>query len=261
MSTPYDPYGQGQQQPGYGQGQQQPGYGQQQPGYGQQQPGYGQQQPGYGQGQQQPGYGQQQPGYGQGQQQQPGYGQDYGQGQQQPGYGQQQPGGYGQDYGQQQPGGYGQQPAYGQGGYPQQGYGAGYGQGQYASWGSRVGSFIIDGLIAGVPYAIFYGIGGAIGGGGGAVLVLLGALLGLAAALWLAHQEGTTGQTPGKKALGIRLIGEETGQYIGFGMAFVRKLAHFLDGVVCYIGYLWPLWDDKSQTFADKVCKTVVVKA
>lgn len=231
MSTPYDPYGQGQQQPGYG-GQQQPGYGQQQPGYGQQQ---------------QPGYGQQQPGYGQ---QQPGYGQDYGQ--QQPGYGQQ------PAYGQQ---GYGQQPGYGQPGYGQQGYGAGYGQGQYAGWGSRVGAYLIDALIVGVPYGILYGIGGAIGGVAGALFLFLGLVVAVGLLLWLVHMEGTTGQTIGKKTLNIRLISEETGQHIGFGMAFVRKIAHFLDGVVCYIGYLWPLWDDKSQTFADKICKTVVVQA
>jgi uncharacterized RDD family membrane protein YckC len=32
-----------------------------------------------------------------------------------------------------------------------------------------------------------------------------------------------------------------------------------LDGF-CYVGYLWPLWDDKRQTFADKILGTVVVE-
>ena len=27
-----------------------------------------------------------------------------------------------------------------------------------------------------------------------------------------------------------------------------------------YLGYLWPLWDDKRQTFADKILSTVVVE-
>jgi hypothetical protein len=26
------------------------------------------------------------------------------------------------------------------------------------------------------------------------------------------------------------------------------------------VGYLWPLWDDKRQTFADQVMKTVVIE-
>lgn len=61
--------------------------------------------------------------------------------------------------------------------------------------------------------------------------------------------------------MGIRLLREADGRPLGFGMAFVRRLAHFLDSIACYIGWLWPLWDAKKQTFADKVCSSVVVKA
>jgi hypothetical protein len=25
------------------------------------------------------------------------------------------------------------------------------------------------------------------------------------------------------------------------------------------VGYLWPLWDDKRQTFADQIMKTIVI--
>jgi uncharacterized RDD family membrane protein YckC len=25
------------------------------------------------------------------------------------------------------------------------------------------------------------------------------------------------------------------------------------------VGYLWPFWDDKKQTFADKIMRTIVV--
>ena len=99
--------------------------------YGQQQPGYGQQPP------QQPGYGQQPP-------PQPGYGQPPAYGQQ-PGYGQQPP---------QQPG-YGQVPGYGQQ-PPQPGYGGGYGAPVLADWGSRVGAYIVDGLVASPPVIVGY---------------------------------------------------------------------------------------------------------
>ncbi|MFJ7527134.1 RDD family protein [Streptomyces griseus] len=164
------------------------------------------------------------------------------------GYPQQQPG---QPYGAypQQPGHAGQQPGYG-GGMP-----------QLAHWGLRAGGLIIDGLVVGVPYLILGGIGGAMGDSGGAIIALLGfvALIGLV--IWQLYQEGTTGQTIGKKAVGIRLLREADGRPLGFGMAFVRRLAHFLDSIACYIGWLWPLWDEKKQTFADKVCSSVVVKA
>ncbi|MFI8434996.1 RDD family protein [Streptomyces sp. NPDC079020] len=177
---------------------------------------------------------------------------------QQPGYGYPQqapqgvpPQGYG--YPQQQPG----QP-YG-GGYPQQ---AGYGGGmpELAHWGLRLGGLIIDGLILAIPYAVV-AAGGAMGDGAGGFLAIIGFLGLIGVAIWLLYLEGSTGQTIGKKAVGIRLLREADGRPLGFGMAFVRRLAHFLDSAACYIGWLWPLWDSKKQTFADKVCSSVVVKA
>ncbi|MGW4245535.1 RDD family protein [Nocardia sp. NPDC004722] len=208
------------------------------------------------------------------------YGNDpYSQQPQQPGYGQQPPG-----FGQQPPGGYPGQP----GGYPGQpgGYPPGYNafpQQPYASWGARVGAFLVDRLIIGVPAAIFYGIGFAIGskdmncvndstdssystscsGGlsaGGLVLILIGALIAFIGGLYFIYMEGTSGQTPGKKMLGIRLIREADGQPLGFGMAFVRQLCHIVDSLACYLGWLWPLWDAKRQTFADKIISSIVVK-
>jgi hypothetical protein len=55
------------------------------------------------------------------------------------------------------------------------------------------------------------------------------------------------------------VVSEATGQPIGFGMSVVRQLAHVLDGIICYLGFLLPLIDAKRQTIADKVIKTVCV--
>jgi uncharacterized RDD family membrane protein YckC len=239
-------------------------------------------QPGYGQG----GYGQ--GGYGQGGQQgggQPGeYGQpEHGQPGGQPEYGQ---GGYGQQ-GSQQAGGL---PGYGQGGYrePSAPYGAdqpggqaGYGQGgqpygappagyqpgpaaqpggyaygapDYAGWLTRVGAYLVDGL----PAWILIGIGRAIG------VSALSAIFDLAGLAWIIYnrwyQGGRTGQSLGKKVTNIRLLSESTGQPIGAGMAFVRDIAHLVDAIICYVGFLFPLWDSKRQTLADKIVHTVVVR-
>ncbi|QMU72650.1 RDD family protein [Streptacidiphilus sp. P02-A3a] len=248
---PNNPYGQPQQPNPYGQ-QPAPGpYGQQPP----QQPNpYGQQQQ-----PQQPGYGypQQQPGYGY--PQQPPQPQDYQQGAYPP-----------------PPGpGYGQQPPYGYDPYAA----AGQVSASYAHWGRRVAASLVDGVIVGVLPGILYGIGisqvkvatcttdptsyqtSCSGGtsGAAAIFILLGALLALAGGIWLTYQVGTTGQTVGKKALNIRLVREYDGQVLGFGLALVRLLCHALDSFACYVGWLWPLWDDKKQTFADKIMSTVVV--
>ena len=197
------------------------------------------------------------------------------------------PGGYGQGgypqqgYGQ---GGYGQ-PGYGAAPYGQAGYGAPYGQGGHgvhggrlAEWPSRAGSFLIDNIIPTllvVPgYVMMIAAAGTAtidpetgeltGGGGtaatGGLLLLVGGLASLAFWLWNMVRQGRTGQSIGKKALGTYLVNEHTGQYIGGGMSVVRSLAHVIDGLPCYIGYLWPLWDAKKQTFADKIVGTVVVK-
>jgi RDD family len=40
-------------------------------------------------------------------------------------------------------------------------------------------------------------------------------------------------------------------------MSVVRQIAHFVDQIICNIGYLFPLWDAKRQTLADKIMTTV----
>ena len=73
-------------------------------------------------------------------------------------------------------------------------------------------------------------------------------------------KQGRTGYTIGKGVLGIKLIKQDTGQPMGAGLSFVRQLAHIVDALPCYLGYLWPLWDAKRQTFADKIMGTVVIE-
>ncbi|MEU4208512.1 RDD family protein [Streptomyces sp. NPDC026206] len=196
---------------------------------------------------------------------------------QQPGYGHpQQPGQAYPQFPQQQPYGYGQQ------GYGQDPYAAVQQRPPLAGWGSRVGASLVDGLICAVlPLALMsaglfmmlfaYSDCSSYEDSrgyceqstgtmyGGAALMLIGVLTALVLQLWTLYRQGKTGQTPGKKALGISVLRERDGMPTGFGMAFVRQLCHFFDGFL-YLGYLWPLWDEKKQTFADKMVGTVVVR-
>jgi uncharacterized RDD family membrane protein YckC len=96
--------------------------------------------------------------------------------------------------------------------------------------------------------------------GGGIALMVLGFVVMVAIGLWnRVFKQGRTGQSVGKKAMGIKLVEERTGQPVGAGMSFVREIVHVVDGIA-YVGYLWPLWDDKKQTFADKILSTLVVR-
>jgi len=94
----------------------------------------------------------------------------------------------------------------------------------------------------------------------GVAVIVLGYALVFGLTIWNRFvRAGRTGQSWGKKVMGLRLVGQVTGQPIGGGLAFGRELCHYLDGIL-YLGYLWPLWDERRQTFADKLCSTVVVR-
>jgi uncharacterized RDD family membrane protein YckC len=123
----------------------------------------------------------------------------------------------------------------------------------YASWIQRVGAYLIDAAPIIILDLIFSRV------------FALALLIGIAGLGWTIYnrwyQAGTTGQSLGKKVLNLRLVSEETGQPIGMLMAFVRDICHIIDAVICYVGFLFPLWDAKRQTIADKIVKTVVIPA
>jgi uncharacterized RDD family membrane protein YckC len=169
--------------------------------------------------------------------------------------------------------GYPYGPAYGPS-YPAAGYPVPL-RTDYAIWGKRVAANLIDYLPTYVGLIVFY-VGyvlwllrfSASAGTstpdltGGLVPMIIGFALMLIGFGWTIYNRwlvaGRTGQSLGKRVLKIRLISEVTDAPIGPMNAFLRDLVHILDGVA-YVGYLWPLWDDKRQTFADKIVRTIVV--
>lgn len=89
---------------------------------------------------------------------------------------------------------------------------------------------------------------------------IFGVLLPFVYVIWnYGYRQGTTGSSIGKSVLKFQVVSEKTWQPIGFGLSIVRQLAHLVDAIICYIGYLFPLWDAKRQTLADKIMTTVCV--
>lgn len=124
-----------------------------------------------------------------------------------------------------------------------------------ASWGQRAGAYVVDHVLL---LAVL--VAGLLTSSMG--LLLLGYLVYFALWLFFMSQQGWTGQTPGKRAVKIKVIREADGEYTGFGVAVLRSILHgAVDSALCGLGYLWPLWDGKRQTFADKILATVVVTA
>lgn len=168
---------------------------------------------------------------------------------------------YGQvPYGQQPP------PPYGAPQYPNALY-----QGPvnpYASWLTRLAGRLLDGIIMAPAYVIgaigdaLYTDAAATGNSQsvGLAMMILGYTAAAAFSIWnTILRQGRTGSSIGKSMVGIVLISEQTGRPIGGWRVFGREILHILDALPCYLGYFWPLWDPKKQTFADKIMSTVVV--
>jgi uncharacterized RDD family membrane protein YckC len=151
--------------------------------------------------------------------------------------------------------------------YPSEGGDPGYlsSAGAYASWIKRVGAYVVD-VLPTVPFSILAVVLGqepaTTTGGLPTYNTMYYVFSALSLVVWGYNRwflAGKTGQSWGRKALGIRLVKDDTRQPIGAGLAFGRDIAHFVDTIICLIGYLFPLWDAKRQTLADKLVKTVVV--
>jgi len=151
----------------------------------------------------------------------------------------------------------------------------------FASWGTRVGGHIINGLVVALfslPAVIAFfavpkeiractindepGLCKVPTGAGWAIIAVRGIVGVVAYFVMYSRMVARTGQAWGHKAVGVRIVDATTGGNIGAGKAFFRfTVGHWLDGIVCYLGYLWPLWDAKKQTFADKAFSTYSIKA
>lgn len=93
---------------------------------------------------------------------------------------------------------------------------------------------------------------------GGIALIVVGVL---GVMFIYVRAEGKTGQTWGRKIVGIRVVRVSDGLPPGFWRALGRELfGNIISGQILYLGYLWMIWDKDRQTWHDKVAGTVVVK-
>lgn len=178
-------------------------------------------------------------------------------------------------------------------GYPQGGYGAppaGYGapgaygtppQFVYAGMGKRFAAALLDGIIVALgtaPGWILFVIAAMSAAsntdssgrlrdeaaGAFVGLILLGYLVVFigAAAVWLynVYLLGRDGASLGKRWMKIKVL-DLNGQSLGFGKAFLRELVKAVLGNLCFLIYLWPLFDDQKQGLHDKIFSTHVYEA
>lgn len=135
----------------------------------------------------------------------------------------------------------------------------------YATYGQRVIAVLIDGAIITGVFVVIYIvalIAGSIATGLGVLIGLVGylAVIALYLALYIMGNGGALGQTPGKHLIGIKVVGPAPGP-IGYTQGVIRLLGSWVNSLACYIGWLWPLWDDQKRGFHDMIADTRVVVA
>ena len=70
-----------------------------------------------------------------------------------------------------------------------------------------------------------------------------------------------SGQTPGMKQQGIKVVRDRDGGPITMGTAILRLIGYWVSGLVFYIGYIWIFIDKRRRGWHDLIAGTVVVKA
>lgn len=148
----------------------------------------------------------------------------------------------------------------------------------WAHWGLRVCATLLDWVFL-VPFMIAWYIGFdlmdqgslftldgelvGIGDGStvftGFVIVILARISASVFNIWnTIVRQGNRGWSLGKETMGIMVVGFD-GKPIGKLLTVVRNFLHLLDLLPLGLGYLWPLWDERRQTFADKILGTCVL--
>ncbi len=146
---------------------------------------------------------------------------------------------------------------------------------KYASPGSRIMAVIVDTVILFVIMAILaipFGLSAllfeSVATPTGAANLFFnmanwGMFFVLNAIVWLlyfTYFESTTGQTPGKKLMNIKVVREKGRMTVG--SALIRTILRIIDGMFLYLlGLVVILVTEKKQRIGDMAAGTVVVKA
>ena len=122
--------------------------------------------------------------------------------------------------------------------------------GPRAGFGRRFVAYLVDAVLLTAVSSIFLVVDQTIAS-------IVNLALGL---VYFGYLEGSaSGQTVGKKLLGIRVIDYRGGGPLGFGRGLIRYVGSIISAILCVLGYLWMLWDREKQTWHDKIATTVVV--
>nr|WP_269420743.1 RDD family protein [Bifidobacterium mellis] len=82
----------------------------------------------------------------------------------------------------------------------------------------------------------------------------------MAVACVISAWSARNGQSWAHRLLKLQVCDQDSNLPISGLRMGVREIAHLADFASLFIGFLWPLWDGRGQTFADKIMGTTVTR-
>ena len=138
----------------------------------------------------------------------------------------------------------------------------------YGGFWIRFLARIIDGVLLGIvslliriPLGLAAVAVPGTGAGAGVGLGLIGIAGLLSVAVYVAYEAfflTTRGATPGKMALGLRVVMTNGGP-ISVGTAIGRYFAGWVSGIIFAIGYIMAGFDEQKRSLHDRICNTLVI--
>lgn len=124
---------------------------------------------------------------------------------------------------------------------------------------ARLLASIVDGILLALAMALLLGLLSQMGDGLAVQLVQFVSLALPVAYHWYFWTR-RGGQSPGKFALGIKVI-KADGSAITDVDAVIRAIGYHVSGLLCGLGFIWAIFDENNQTWHDKLARTYVVRA
>ena len=134
----------------------------------------------------------------------------------------------------------------------------------YVGFWARVGAALIDTILMAiilVPIARIFGIGmdfeTAMRLDSPANIMVNGILPAIAVILFWVYRQAT----PGKMAIGAKIVDAKTLGKPSNGQLIGRYFAYYLSSIVLLLGFIWVGFDERKQGWHDKLAGTLVIRS
>jgi uncharacterized RDD family membrane protein YckC len=133
---------------------------------------------------------------------------------------------------------------------------------EFATPGSRLMGYIIDVIVIIGAVLCFAFLGVILGAMGFDFLTTIVILVSIVIPIvYFPYFWKTSGQTPGAKMAGVKVVRDKDGGPLGWGAAILRLIGYAISGMVFYIGFIWIFVDKRKRGWFDLIAGTVAIKA